>query len=64
MHNLSRSSRHLTIIDVAERLQVSTRTVRRWIDQGELRIHRLGRQLRVTEDDLALFLNQRCRSPP
>jgi len=48
--------RQLTIIDIALRLQVSTKTVRRWIDAGALPVHRLGRLLRVSEQDLAVFL--------
>ncbi|MBV9785159.1 MAG: helix-turn-helix domain-containing protein [Acidisphaera sp.] len=31
--------------EVAGRLRMSTRTVRRWIERGELRVHHLGRQL-------------------
>jgi excisionase family DNA binding protein len=45
--------------EVAELLTVSTKTVRRWIGREELRTHRLGRQLRVAEEDLAAFLGQR-----
>ena len=52
----SRPQRQLTIPDIAQRLQVSTKTVRRWIDAGALPVHRLGRLLRVSEQDLAVFL--------
>ncbi len=45
--------------EVAGLLQVSTKTVRRWIERQELCTHRLGRQLRVAEEDLATFLGQR-----
>ncbi len=48
-----------TIESIAELCQVSTRTVRRWIDRGELDAYRLGRQLRVSERDLELFLRER-----
>ena len=51
-----RPSRMLTVSDVAERLQVCTKTVRRWIDRSELRVHRIGRQLRISEDDVATFI--------
>ncbi len=51
--------RLLTVNEVAGLLQVSTKTVRRWIERQELRTHRLGRQLRVAEEDLAAFLGQR-----
>jgi excisionase family DNA binding protein len=46
---------------VAEQLSLSTKTIRRWIDRGELRVHRLGRQIRISEDDLVAFLaGRRC----
>ncbi len=48
-----------TIESIAGLCQVSTRTVRRWIDHGELVAYRLGRQLRVSERDLELFLRER-----
>ena len=49
----------LTIEMVSKRCAVSTRTVRRWIKDGDLVVHRLGRQLRVSEPDLASFLAAR-----
>jgi excisionase family DNA binding protein len=55
----TRVPRMLAVTDIAELMRVSTRTVRRWIDSGDLRVHRLGRQVRVSEEDLAAFLNQR-----
>ena len=55
----SRLPRPLAVGEVAELLQVSSKTVRRWIERQELRTHRLGRQLRVAEEDLATFLGQR-----
>jgi excisionase family DNA binding protein len=55
-----RSPRLRTVAEVAEELKVSEKTVRRWEKSGDLHFHRLGRQLRVSEHDLALFLN-RCR---
>lgn len=55
----SRLPRLLALKDVAQMLQVSVKTVRRWIEQGELRIHTLGRQLRVSEEDLSAFINKR-----
>jgi excisionase family DNA binding protein len=45
-----------TVAEVAERLNVSTRTVRRWIALGLLRVHRFGRTVRISEADLAAFL--------
>ena len=46
--------------DIAERSAVSTRQVRRWIKNGVLVAHRLGRCLRVAESDYLAFL-ARCR---
>jgi excisionase family DNA binding protein len=45
-----------TIPEVAERLNVSTRTVRRWIMRGELIAYRLGSVVRIAESDLRAFL--------
>jgi excisionase family DNA binding protein len=52
------TSRLFTLKDVAERLSVSERTVRRLIDAGDLISIRVGHQRRVSEDDLALFLRR------
>lgn len=49
----------LTIPDIARLFQVSTKTVRRWIDAGELRAHRLGRQWRIGASEVDRFLNAR-----
>ena len=48
-----------TLVEVAQLLKVSTKTVRRWIDTGELIAHRFGRQFRITESDLLTFIQQR-----
>ena len=45
-----------TIAEVAERLGVSTRTVRRWIRAGDLVAHRFGEIVRISEKDLRAFL--------
>ena len=47
-----------TIGQVAEFLEVSTRTVRRWIDAGLLAAHRVGGVVRIAEQDLRAFLAQ------
>jgi excisionase family DNA binding protein len=51
----------LTVAQVAEHCQVSPRSVRRWIDDGQMPVVRLGRSVRVSESDLAAFLS-RCKS--
>lgn len=55
----SRPPALLTIPDVADRLQVSIKTVRRWIVSGDLPTVRLGRQIRIQPKDLDIFLRQR-----
>ena len=46
----------LTIEQTAKVLQVSSKTVRRWIDAGDLIAHRFGRQWRISETDLQSFI--------
>lgn len=46
----------LTVKDVAQRLQLSPKSVRRLIDEGMLRFHRFGRAIRIAEEDLARLL--------
>ena len=48
-----------SIPEVAVCLKVSPKTVRRWIDQGDLPVHRLGRQIRISEPDLSAFVRAR-----
>lgn len=48
--------KYYAIKAVAEALDVSPRTVRRWIARGELAVHRLGGVVRVAEGDLKTFL--------
>jgi len=54
--------RLLSIAKVAVQLDVSQKTVRRLIEAGELPVHDVGRQLRISETDLAAFL-ARSRRP-
>jgi excisionase family DNA binding protein len=45
--------------EVADSLDVSPRTVSRWIASGELIAHRFGRSVRIADDDLRAFLARR-----
>jgi len=45
---------------VAKRLGVSEKSVRRYIERGELRAYRIGGQIRIGEEDLQNFLRS-CR---
>ena len=55
------SSNLLTIVNVAASLQVSTKTVRRLIDRGELDAIRIGRSIRIQPGALALLISRRAR---
>lgn len=46
----------LIVKQVADELQHSEKSIRRWIDQGALRVHRLGRSIRIAHDDLNAFV--------
>jgi excisionase family DNA binding protein len=48
----------LGVAEAAKLLGVSEKTVRRLIDSGSLIAHRIGHSVRISEDDLRLFLNQ------
>ena len=54
----ARQSSLLRVTAVAERLDVSTRHVRRLIAAGSLPVHRIGRSVRIAEDDLEHLLRQ------
>ena len=47
-----------TIRSVAEHLEVSERTVHRWIASGVLVVHRLGKSVRISDHDLRALLAQ------
>jgi excisionase family DNA binding protein len=51
-------ARLLLIDQVADGLDVSTRTVRRLIEKGEIKRCCLGRSVRVHPDDLADYVNR------
>ena len=49
---------------VAARLDVSPRHIHRLVAAGELPVHRIGRAVRISEDDLRRFLAARRRAGP
>ncbi len=49
----------LDIVDVAEACRVSEKTVRRWIQAGDLPAARLGNQWRIFPRDLKSFVLER-----
>ena len=46
----------LTVEDAAERLCLSTRTVHRLLDNGELPKHQFLRSVRISQDDLDNYI--------
>lgn len=48
----------LTPKDVAEQLKISERTVMRLIQKGDLVFKKIGRQWRITEDELLLCIDK------
>ena len=55
------AERFLSVIEVAVKLGVSSKTVRRMINRGELPVHRIGRLLRVGEHALYAGLAEGSR---
>jgi excisionase family DNA binding protein len=48
--------KYYTIKAVAEAIDVSTRTVRRWVANGDLIVHRVDGVVRIGERDVRAFL--------
>ena len=57
----SEVQRPLTIAEVADHLQVTTKTVYAWIGGGSLTACRIGRILRVLPEDLNAFVRRNRR---
>ncbi len=58
------SADHLiTSAQVAEYLRVDKKTVARWLRKGLLRGFKLGKEWRVSREDLRLFIEQRANRP-
>ena len=53
----------LTPTDVAERLQLQERTVTRWLRTGYLRGFKLGKEWRVSSEDLYSFIEHHANKP-
>jgi excisionase family DNA binding protein len=51
--------RLLTVAECADALNMSERTIWRWIEAGELATYRLGRSVRIAERELVRFLERR-----
>jgi excisionase family DNA binding protein len=53
---MEREEQELTVAEVARRLRVSERTVKRRIKAGLLRARKEGKLLRITKSDLADYI--------
>ena len=51
--------RLLTVPQAADALSMCERTIWRWIEAGEIETYRLGRAVRIAEDELVRFLEKR-----
>lgn len=54
----------LTVREVAERLKLSPGAVYKAVDRGELECHRFGAAIRISEEQLARYLDQTRSGPP
>ena len=48
--------RFYSVAQVAQHLQVSQKTIRRWIEGGDLDVYRLGRLIRISDQALQAYL--------
>ncbi len=55
--------RLLTPLDVADRLQMNERTVNIWLRKGRLRGFKIGKEWRISPDDLQAFLEASANKP-
>ncbi len=53
----------LTPLDVAGRLQMNERTVNIWLRKGRLRGFKIGKEWRISPDDLQAFLESSANKP-
>ena len=54
----------MTPPQVARRLQVNERTVTLWLRKGHLRGFKVGKEWRISPDDLQVFLEASANMPP
>lgn len=63
MAAVSDAPRWLSTAEAAARLGVTRRTLYRFIDEGELAAYKMGRVIRLRQDDLDAFLESRRIRP-
>ncbi len=60
---MKNSEKLLTPTDVANHLQVNERTVTQWLRNGHLRGFKVGKEWRISPDDLQAFLEASANKP-
>ena len=63
MMSVTELEKFFTVEELAERLQVSDQTVRRWVKSGKLTAFKPGKELRIRPADLEKFLESRKIRP-
>jgi excisionase family DNA binding protein len=63
MRDLMAPQTLLTPTDVAKRLQMNERTVTQWLRKGLLRGFKIGKEWRVSENDLEAFVEASANKP-
>ncbi|WP_371929779.1 MULTISPECIES: helix-turn-helix domain-containing protein [Brevundimonas] len=48
----------MTKAEVSQRLQVSIKTIERWMASGELPVHRFGKSVRISAADYRVFVER------
>jgi excisionase family DNA binding protein len=56
---MQKDTEMLTVEDVAKQLKVHIKTVRHWINTGELEAMDIGRGYRISKADLQAFIDRR-----
>ncbi len=60
---MKNSEKFHTPTDVAHSLQVNERTVTQWLRKGYLRGFKIGKEWRISPDDLQAFLEASANKP-
>lgn len=58
MSVLPKPAEMLTKVEVSQRLQVSIKTIERWMASGELPAHRFGKSVRISPADYRAFVDK------
>lgn len=53
----------MTPMQIAERLQISERTITQWLRKGHLRGFKIGKEWRISQGDLDAFLEAKANIP-